>query len=290
MRSGIAGIDHVIVGVRDLESARRGWARLGFATTLRGRHIGQGTANYCIMFPGDYIELLGVVTADEYAHRLRAFLDRREGLMSVAFAPLGGTQEARAALLAHGLHPSEPRALGRELELPEGTAIPRFSLITLPAEETPGLDCFLCGHLTPDLLRRPSWLNHVNGAAGIQAIHALVGETAPLLPAYDRLLGIQQVTTTDALASVQIGRHRILFSTPDDFLTMHPGLDVDAAFPLPGIIALELAVADLAGTADYFAKAGIRFAELSGGSLAVPPSEANGAFLFFSAVSRKETP
>ncbi|MGA8399920.1 MAG: VOC family protein, partial [Stellaceae bacterium] len=85
--SGIAGIDHIIVGARDLEGARRDWARLGFTLTPRGRHIGQGTANYCIMFPRDYLELLGLVQRDEHAHRLEAFLAQREGAMSVAFAP-----------------------------------------------------------------------------------------------------------------------------------------------------------------------------------------------------------
>jgi catechol 2,3-dioxygenase-like lactoylglutathione lyase family enzyme len=30
MRNGIAGIDHVIISVRDLERARMGWTRLGF--------------------------------------------------------------------------------------------------------------------------------------------------------------------------------------------------------------------------------------------------------------------
>ncbi|TMK28796.1 MAG: VOC family protein, partial [Alphaproteobacteria bacterium] len=72
MRNGIAGIDHVIIGVRDLERARMGWTRLGFTLTPRGRHLGQGTANYCIMFPRDYLELLGFVTRDDYAHRLEA--------------------------------------------------------------------------------------------------------------------------------------------------------------------------------------------------------------------------
>lgn len=282
MRGGIAGIDHVIVAVRDLEGARRGWTRLGFTTTPRGRHIGQGTANYCIMFGGEYLELLGVVAPDAFTQRLADFLARREGPMSAAFALSGDADEVRAALLGQTLHPSEPRALGRQLDLPEGTVIPRFSLIVLPPEETPGLDCFLCGHLTPELMRRPDWLDHANGAIGLKGVDVLVAETAPLLPAWDRLLGIQRVTTTDAVAAVMIGRHRILFSTPDDFLTMHPGLDVDPDFPLPGIVALELAVASRARTAAHLHQAGIRFSELPGGSLAVAPSEANGAFLFFS--------
>src|SRR5260370_42608463 len=115
MRHGIAGIDHVIVAVRDLERARMGWTRLGFNLTPRGRHLGAnglcGTANYCIMFGRDYLELLGFVEPDEHADRLRAFLARREGAMALAFAPAGTVEDAAAALAALGLHPSEKRAL-----------------------------------------------------------------------------------------------------------------------------------------------------------------------------------
>ena len=35
MTNAIAGIDHVIVGVRDLERARAGWSRLGFTLSPR---------------------------------------------------------------------------------------------------------------------------------------------------------------------------------------------------------------------------------------------------------------
>ena len=155
MTSSLAGIDHIIVGVRDLEAARRSWMRLGFTVTPRGRHIGQGTANYCIMFACDYLELLGFVERDEHAHRLETFLAQREGPMSVAFAPERDTAATAASLAARGLHPSAPRALGRALELPEGAVTPRFSLLNLPPEETPALDYFVCGHLTPELVRRP---------------------------------------------------------------------------------------------------------------------------------------
>ena len=246
MRHGLAGIDHIIVAVRDLERARADWTRLGFAPTPRGRHVGQGTANYCIMFGRDYLELLGFVEPDEDSERLRGFLARREGPMRVAFAPSGSVEEVAGAMTALGLHPGEPRALGRQLELPEGTVMPRFSLMSLPADETPGLDCFVCGHLTPELVRRPEWLAHPNGALGMQSLHLVVEDTAALLPAYDRLFGLHEVTTTDAVASVRVGTHRILFSTADDFETIHPGIDLDPDFPTPGIAAIELATADIA--------------------------------------------
>jgi Glyoxalase-like domain len=282
MRNGIAGIDHVIVGVRDLEQARTAWTRLGFTLSPRGRHIGQGTANYCIMFGSDYVELLGIVDPNDFVQRLDAFLARREGLMAAAFAPSGAPEEVRSALSQLQLHPSEARALGRQLELPEGTVVPRFGLISLPPDETPGLDCFICAHLTPELMRRAEWLEHPNGAHGLNGFHLLVENTAALLEPYDRLFGIQHVTTTDAVVCVQIGHHRILFSTPDDFLAMHPALDLDPEFPLPGIISLELGVEQRDRTADYFRQQQIAFNEMPDGTLVVPAHEASGALLFFS--------
>ncbi len=279
---GIAGIDHVIVAVRELENARTAWSRLGFALSPRGRHIGQGTANYCVMFPSDYLELLGIVDAANSVERLDAFLARREGPMAAAFAPAGTAEEARAALLRRQLHPSEPRPLARQIELPQGTVLPRFSLISLPPEETPGLDSFLCSHLTPALMRRPEWLAHPNGAIGLRAVHILVESTAPLLPAYDRLFGIVQVTTTDAVAVVHIGRQRLVFSTPDDFQTMHPGIEIDPGFPTPGIVALELGVERLRRTIDHLTQRHVAFDEMPDGTLAVPAREASGAVLLFS--------
>lgn len=272
----------MIVGVRDLEAAREAWRRLGFAMSPRGRHIAQPTGNYCVMFGSDYIELLGVVDPSDATHRLTSFLAWREGPMGVAFAPIAGAGAARDALLARGLHPSETRPLARHIELPEGPVAPRFSLVSLPADETPALDCFLCEHLTPELMRRPEWLDHPNGAIGLKAVHVLVESTPQLLAAYDRLFGIVQVTTTDSVAAIHVGRHRLIFSTPDDFQTMYPGLAPPRDFPLPGIVALEIGVAQCERAARRLREQRVEFAELSGGSLVVPAREASGAILLLS--------
>ena len=130
---GIRGIDHVIVAVHDLEHARTAWSRLGFTISPRGRHLGQGTANYCIMMRSDYVELLGIVDATDSVERLQAFLAGREGPMSVAFAPAGTTEEARAALQRRQLHPSEPGARSpAKSSSPQGT---------VPTPLQPGLCC-----------------------------------------------------------------------------------------------------------------------------------------------------
>jgi hypothetical protein len=277
----IAGIDHAIIGVRDLETAAGSWTRLGFTLSPPGRHIEQPTANFCVMFASDYIELLSADGGATSGHRVDDFLAFREGPMGLAFAPAGNAEEARAALYERGLHPLAPRALAWRIESPQGSALPRFDLVSLPAEETPGLDCFLCSHLTPELMRRPEWLDHPNGAVGLEAVYVVVDATAPLLPAYDRLFGIGQVTTTDAVAAVHVGRHRLVFSTPDDYETMHPGLELDRRFSLPAIVALEIGITRRDNTEAYLRAHEITFLELPDGDLAVPAREANGATLFF---------
>jgi hypothetical protein len=281
MQNGIAGIDHIIVGVENLERARLGWRRLGFTLTPRGRHIGQGTANYCIMFRRDYLELLGFAEREEFSHRLEAFLARREGPMAVAFAPLRNAAATRDALMALGFHPSEPRPLGRALELPEGNVVPRFTLLALSPDEFPALDCFVCGHLTPELVRRPSWLSHPNGASGIKLLHVLADDPAALAPAYRRLVGAERMTGGDGGVVVKLGRNRLSFTTASRFCEAHPGVAVPHGMPLPGIIALELAVRSRKRTGDYLKKAGVVFDELPDGRLAVAPGEANGTVILF---------
>ena len=60
----IAGIDHAVVAVKDLDAAAANWKQLGFTVSPRGTHSAHmGTGNYTIMLGEDYMELLGVVKA-----------------------------------------------------------------------------------------------------------------------------------------------------------------------------------------------------------------------------------
>jgi hypothetical protein len=67
----VLAIDHVILGVHDLDAATRRMEALGFGVADGGRHQGLGTANRIVPIPrgGDdppqYLELLGVVDRRE---------------------------------------------------------------------------------------------------------------------------------------------------------------------------------------------------------------------------------
>jgi len=194
--------------------------------------------------------------------------------MSVAFAPERDADATRASLAARGLHPSEPRALGRALELPEGSVTPRFSLLNLPSDETPALDCFVCGHLTPELVRRPEWLAHPNGVIGIAAVHLHADDPEGLAAAYRRLFGAARVTPIIGGIAVDTGRNRLLFTEP-------PALDPDLV-PPPIIAALELRVESGARTAAYLKETRIPSRDLPDSRIAVLAGEANGTMLLFS--------
>jgi len=262
MANAITGIDHVLIGVGDMEGARRTWEGLGFTVTPRGRHKGWGTANYCVMFEGDYIELLGIVDARRFTNNLDRFLEEHgEGLLGLALA----TDDAEAAY--RGLRrvgAAAPQALGRLLELPEGTVEPRFSLVHLPPAATPGLMAFVCQHLTPDLVRRPPWLIHANGARGIAGATVAVEDPGSLAPAYERLLGADRVVRREAGLSARLGGAVIRFRAPG-----------------AGSASLSVRVADVETTAGSLSAAGVPFARPDDGSLRVPPEAATGVALTF---------
>ena len=171
----LTGIDHPVIGVRDLQQSREVYERLGFTIPPRGVHPAWGTGNWCIMFQRDYLELRGVIDREQGTKKMQPFFDTYfEGLMGIALAT-DATDACHDALQVRGLHPHPVKQLARHFELPEGTVQPKFSLCFLDQEETPGLmSVVLCQHLTPELLRRPAWLQHENGAQAVRALTGIV--------------------------------------------------------------------------------------------------------------------
>jgi catechol 2,3-dioxygenase-like lactoylglutathione lyase family enzyme len=276
--SAIAGIDHALIGVRDLEAARAAWARLGLQVTPRGRHIGWGTANYCIMLERGYIELLGIVDRAQFTNDLDKFLERREGLLGLAFRTRDAAATARW-LAAQGLHPDGPKDLKRALEMPEGDLMPAFKLVHLPPAETPGLRAFFCQHLTPEIVRGKGWIIHALRAVSLESVVTVVEDPAALLPAYSRLFGAAAVRLEDGTAVIDTGEGRLEFATAAALRGMFPKLEF-ADHPPPWCAAMRIGVLILADAADYLEARGVVLVPTPRG-FAVPPAETNGAIVEF---------
>jgi len=276
--SAIAGIDHVLVGVRDLEAARSAWQNLGFTTSPRGRHIGWGTANYCIMFEQGYVELLGIVDAAQFTNRLDEFLALREGPLGLAFRSRDNERTARW-LAEAGYAPDGPKDLKRTIELPGGDATPAFKLLFLPPDATPGLRTFFCQHLTPEIVWRPNWLSHATRAVSLRTVLTVVDEPSRLAPAYVRLFGDAAVEADGECLTVHAGEGDLLFVTDAALRRLYPDMDIPR-HPAPWTAALRIGVPILADAADYLDARSVKIRN-TGRGVAVPPDLATGTIVEF---------
>ncbi|MEQ8964665.1 MAG: VOC family protein [Azospirillaceae bacterium] len=264
MGAAIRGIDHALVATADLDRADAAWRRLGFATTPRGRHEGWGTGNVCVMMPHDYVELLGIRDPTQDLAGLDAALaERGEGLMGLAL-DTGDADAAHEAFAAAGIAGDGPAGLWRWLDLPEGPVKPSFRLVHPSPRDALGLPGFVCQHETPELMRRPAWLEHANGARRIAFLTVAVADPAALAPVWRVLVGDAAVHLEGGGLTVRLGG-----------AALHAGAAGDGpARPL----GLGIAVADLDRAAAWLAGQGVAF-ERAAGRLDVDPAEATGVAL-----------
>lgn len=241
MRTHIRGLDHAVILVRDLDSAQDTYRRLGFTLTPRGFHS-LGSQNHCIMFGRDYLELMALPAAPPAAFQYFAeFLAKGEGVGALALATENAVA-AHAELTQAGIAAEEPLALSRPVE---NLGVARFTLVQLPPAETPGFRTFVCQHHTRDIVWRPEYQGHANGAAGIKSVTIATSDPAR----YARVLDGLPVAYSHADA--------------------------------PAIAAIRIRVDDKKAVADSLKRGGFSFVTLKDGALVVPAGEAHGVMLIF---------
>lgn len=278
-RAALTGVDHSVVGVDDLEAAAARYRSLGFTVTPRGRHIGWATANYCIMLARDYVELLGIVDPGAYSAGLDALLDERgEGILKLALAS-DDAAATHAFLAAAGLVSAPVADLARELEAPEGTALPRFRLVHPEAAATPGLAGFVCQHLTPQLVRRKEWSIHRNTATRVRSYTILADDPSALTEGWVRIFGAGAVSREGGRLAVETGTARL------DFLRWEnlPAAFAEADLPRPiegTVLGMTVEVADLVEVAACLAEAGAACMRTDEGMTVFPESACGVAISF----------
>ncbi|MBV6631825.1 MAG: VOC family protein [Alphaproteobacteria bacterium] len=280
-----SGFDHTLAISSDLEATAGTYRRLGFTLTPLGRHVGWGTANYCVMFPEDYLELLGIVDPSQPLNGFDQKLEGRgPGLLGLAFA----THDAQRVFegLGQGGLADRQAELSRLLEHPDGTRDVSFRLAYGTTDATPGLSCFWCQHLSRDLIREADWLEHPNGAYGIEGVTLLHPDPASLEVPYRRLLATLNMPDNEMLAGqgrldVPVGDGCWLrFLSPDRAARRYRGLDpkwLDREGPL----VTTILVSDLSETERYLSAQGIAIIPEQGLRLVVGPDDADGTVIEF---------
>ena len=283
MSAHLRGIDHVLIGVGDLEQARHIWARLGFVVTPRGRHEGWGTANHCIMFPNDYLELLGLVEPGAPSGGLEeALCSRGDGLLGLALA--SADRDATADAWAGAGLEVGTADLARLLEDGSGTRL-RFANVTLD-DPPAGLRLFACQALDPEPLRRHEWLAHSNGAQGIGSMTLATRRPAAFASVLGNLFGENALTFTDDLLTIHSGHGLLFVASADDLEMLHPALGPVAVTDELRPVALTLLVEDVERSAAGFDEAAVSYDREAGATLAVAADEASGVHLEFTAAEQ----
>ena len=277
----VQGLDHLLIVAHDLEAACRTYERLGFRAAPRGRHIGWGTANYCLMLERDYLELLGIVDDSQFLNGLDETLATRgEGLSAAAFA--GADLDRSAGLLREsGVQVDEPQDLKRTIEAADGELLPRFQLLHLPRPATPGLPAFICKHHTPELVWQRGWSDQPNGARRIAGLTVMLEDPGAVAVPYAEIFGFRSVTNTDNLVTVDCGGCRLRFTDAEGLLALHPQARAYSSPPPEGPVAMQVEVADKAAAANVLQANGERFERSRDGMLHVPAAEAGGVMLDF---------
>lgn len=281
------GLDHLIIAVRNLDEATTACGRLGFACSVEGRHAGWSTANRCLMFSHDYLEILAATDFDNAPPGLGPFLNCREGLYGMALA----TNNAAATVAAwqgYGFVSATDQLLGRRLPAGDGVeaADLRFHNALLDVAETEELMVFACHHLTPAAMRRPTWLSHPNTAQRILAATWAVDDARRFADLFGRAVGTANLAWTDRVLTVHLGGASVMFCPKDDIGMLHPewnAFELEAGPPIG--LSLSLEVADPQACHAQLAQSGIASTARPDGSLSVSAASAMGVALEFRAAA-----
>jgi hypothetical protein len=257
-------LDHIVIDVRDrMDGAARTFTELGFTLTPRGHHT-LGSMNHLMMFGTDYLELLGFGDGGAARPELAPFPVGLNGLVfKTADADAVHSHAERAGL------PILPvQSFSRPVELGGARQDARFRTTRLdPARIAMGR-VYFCEHLTPELVWRPEWQLHANGARAIARVVVATGDPDRTASLFRSLFGSQAVADRDGKCVVDAGAARVELATPT-------------------AVAAEFgdAAPDPAGRSEYLAAVELKVgsAAAASGRVVVPAPAAFNTTLVFSA-------
>lgn len=277
----IAGVDHAVVVVKDLDAAAANWKQLGFTISPRGTHSAHmGTGNYTIMLGEDYMELLGVLQATEHNAPSRAYLEQTGGgIERIAFTTLSAAAGA-AELRTMGYEAIGPTDFERPVLLPDGTrSAAKFATFQWPVKEAPGgVRLFACQHKTRETVWIPELQKHANTAKRIKTVFIVTPKAEQDAKHLAKLIAgeVRKEADGSAVVPTGFGRADFVFLTREALGKRYPGVDV-STLPERAGAGLELVVSDLAAAKNAI---GAR-AVASSGAVVVPPPAGNGVMLAF---------
>ncbi|MGX1496844.1 hypothetical protein ACSSV1_001880 [Labrenzia sp. MBR-25] len=252
----VRGLDHIVVAVKDLESAGQAWSDLGFTVTPENRHS-WGTANRLVQLDGFFVELLSVADQDlifegsdevfSFGAFNRDFLTRREGA-SMLVLDSSDPQKDREDFRKAGLELYEPFSFERTANLSDGSKVQvAFDLTFLSDPLAPEIGYFTCRNRFPQNFWKDAFQSHANGASTVKAVYLVAGDPSDHHEFLGGFTGQREMRATSLGLEVKTARGTITVLTPSAYASL-VGADAAAQItgPLPQIVALEIGCKGLA--------------------------------------------
>jgi hypothetical protein len=248
-------LDHIVIDVRDrIEEAARCFGALGFQLTPRGHHT-LGSSNHLAMFATDYLELLGFGADDTARAEIQPFPIGLNGLVFKADDAGRVYQHARAA----GLPVQPVQSFSRPVRLAAETQDARFRTTRLDPKKVPIGRVYFCEHLTPELVWRPEWQAHPNGARAIARVVVATPEPQQTATLFQNLFG-PVVAEGGGRLTLAASTARIEFALPTAVAEEFGDVAADPAGRREYLAAVEFKVISLPEAARLLRPtAGLRF-------------------------------
>ena len=204
-------LDHVVIDVRDrIDDAMRCFASLGFLLTPRGHHT-LGSSNHLAMFATDYLELLGFAPEGATRPEIARF---PVGLNGLVFKT-GDAEAVHRQAEAAGLPVLPVQSFSRPVALDGRTSDARFRTTRLDPERVAMGRVYFCEHQTPDLVWRPEWQRHPNGALAIARVVAAAVDPQRSAKLFRDLFGSGAVAERDGRLVMAAGTAQIELVPPE---------------------------------------------------------------------------
>lgn len=268
-------LDHVVIDVRDrMDEAEATYRALGFRLTPRGHHT-LGSMNHLAMFATDYLELLGFGEGGANRPELAPFPVGLNGLVFKTNDADATHDHAKSA----GLPILPVQAFSRPVELDGRKRDAMFRTTRLdPAQIAMGR-VYFCEHLTPELVWRPEWQRHPNGAQAVTRVIVATPDPRRTSELFRGLFGEGAVTERDGRCDVAAGTARVELTTPQAVAQEFGSAAPQASGRREYLAELEFAVGSLAVTEQ--ALKGVPGLVTAPGRIVVPASAAFNTTLAF---------
>ena len=194
-------LDHLVLPVTDIRTARARLTRLGFTVAADARHP-FGTENACVFFKDkSYLEPLGVASEEECATAIKAgnqfvarnaafrFRNGPEGLSGIVMGSDDGDGDD-AAFRASGISAGEQLQFSRQMKFPDGNEITATFKLSFAADlRAPEFHAFTCQRINVPPADRSALEAHANGVTGIKSVVLTEHEPVDFAPFLEEVIG-----------------------------------------------------------------------------------------------------